>query len=118
MRMLESNHSRKFQTNRCHAALTPDYTPSPAKWLWPKRSEIRATLNTAASFSPAAVSRLRTPSPTKAGAMAWPMPFHAPVIAVPDHISPIPRKCLGDLAQPTHRAVGLAVTLIHTRSLR
>src|ERR1700738_121255 len=62
MRMLESNHSREFQTNRCRAALTPDYTPSPAKWLRPKRSEIRATLNTAASFSPAAVSRLRTPS--------------------------------------------------------
>ncbi len=32
--MLESNHSRQFQTNRCRAALTPDYTPSPAKWLW------------------------------------------------------------------------------------
>jgi len=50
-------------------------------------------------FSPAPVSRLRTPSPTKAGAMAWPMSFPAPVIAVPDHISPIPRKCLGNLAQ-------------------
>src|ERR1700676_2609086 len=45
MRRLESNHSQQFQTNRCRAALTPDYTPSPAKWLRPKRSEIRATLN-------------------------------------------------------------------------
>jgi hypothetical protein len=41
-------------------------------------------------------------------------------IAVPDHItrSPIPRKCLGDLACATHSAVGLVVTLIQTRSLR
>src|SRR3979411_2866386 len=52
-------------TNRCHAALTPDYTPSPAKWLRPKRSEIGAALNTAASFSPAAVSRLRRPTPNQ-----------------------------------------------------
>ena len=45
--------------------------------------------------------------------MAWSMPFPAPVIAVPDHISPIPGKCLGDLAQPTHRAVGFGAVTWH-----
>ena len=33
--MLQSNHRRQFQTNRYCAALTPDYAPSPAKWLRP-----------------------------------------------------------------------------------
>jgi hypothetical protein len=42
-----------------------------------------ATLNMVASFSPTAVSRLRTPSPTKAWAMAWPMPFPASATGLP-----------------------------------
>ena len=73
--MLESNHSRQFQTDRCRAALTPDYTPYPAKWLRPKRSEIRATLNTAASFFARCRFTASHAFATKAWAMAWPCHF-------------------------------------------